>query len=351
MDALLEPFLNAPSGPESESLLAELLSGQANPIIRGIIRVKLHAFGTADTSPQGQDAGDVYSDVIAQLLVRLSALKSSPGGDAILDFRGYVAAATYNACHHYLRRKYPQRWRLKNRLRYLLTHRQEFAVWAGGGSDQLCGFALWRARGMNSPVGAGQLLRLRDDHGDFERTLAWKGDIRRAGLDDLVIAIFKWVGAPIEIDALVNTIADLQGLTERQVSAVFPDEDDATSREERLADPHASVADEMEKRSYLHRLWSEIVRLPLRQRMALLLNLRDLQEGVIALLPLTGVATLREIAEALAMSAEELAEMWNDLPLDDAAIAGRLGATRQQVINLRKSARARLARQMKAFDQ
>ena len=46
------------------------------------------------------------------------------------------------------------------------------------------------------------------------------------------------------------------------------------------------------------------------------------------------------------LRAEELAGMWNSLPLDDRGIAERLGITRQQVINLRKSARARLARRM-----
>ena len=47
------------------------------------------------------------------------------------------------------------------------------------------------------------------------------------------------------------------------------------------------------------------------------------------------------------MPAPELAALWPDLPLEDAAIAERLGLTRQQVINLRKSARARLGRRMR----
>jgi hypothetical protein len=38
--------------------------------------------------------------------------------------------------------------------------------------------------------------------------------------------------------------------------------------------------------------------------------------------------------------------MWESLPLDDTAIADRLNLTRQQVINLRKAARMRLARRM-----
>jgi hypothetical protein len=53
-----------------------------------------------------------------------------------------------------------------------------------------------------------------------------------------------------------------------------------------------------------------------------------------------------ELASALGFSTAQLAELWPRLPLDDAAIAGKLGLTRQQVINLRKSARARLGRRI-----
>jgi hypothetical protein len=64
------------------------------------------------------------------------------------------------------------------------------------------------------------------------------------------------------------------------------------------------------------------------------------------LFPLTGVASIRAIASVLEIPAEEFAEIWNMLPLDDLAIAERLQVTRQQVINLRKSARKRLERRM-----
>jgi hypothetical protein len=348
-DALLMPFLNAAQGSESESLLAQLLSVQAGPIIRGIIRGKLHLFRPSEAHLQaGQDAEDVYGDVMAQILARLSALRASRGTDTILDFRSYVATATFNACHQYLRRKYPHRWRLKNRLRYLLTHRHDFAVWEGDVGEHLCGFAAWRDRAMNSATRAGQLRQLRDDHEQLELAGTAKEGIR--GLADLLAAIFEWVGGPVEIDALVTTVADLQGITDRPVFDVAAGEGEAPTLEECLPDPRTSVADELERRSYLQRLWSEITRLPLSQRKALLLNLKDVQEGVISLLPLTGAATFREIAEALGMTAEDLAELWNELPMDDATIAGRLGLARQQVINLRKSARARLARRMRAFD-
>ena len=91
--------------------------------------------------------------------------------------------------------------------------------------------------------------------------------------------------------------------------------------------------------------------MPVRQRMALLLNLRDEGGGVAGLLPITGIATVRQIAAALEMADEDFAGLWPRLPLDDASIAGLLGVTRQQVINLRKCARERLARRMKAIDE
>ncbi|MGH9763461.1 MAG: hypothetical protein ACREAC_21730, partial [Blastocatellia bacterium] len=39
----------------------------------------------------------------------------------------------------------------------------------------------------------------------------------------------------------------------------------------------------------------------------------------------------------------ELANLWDELPLPDSKVAEYLGITSQQVINLRKSARKRLA--------
>ena len=78
-----------------------------------------------------------------------------------------------------------------------------------------------------------------------------------------------------------------------------------------------------------------------------LLNLRDSQQrDALMLLPLTGVAGLPEMSAVLELSLNELAVLWNRLPLDDLSIARLLGVSRQQVINLRKSARQRLIRRM-----
>jgi hypothetical protein len=80
-----------------------------------------------------------------------------------------------------------------------------------------------------------------------------------------------------------------------------------------------------------------------------LLNFKDGRgQDLVSLLPYTRTATIEQIAEAIEFPLVEFIGLWNKLPLDDATIAGLLGATRQQVINLRKCARERLERRMSA---
>ncbi|HYR28103.1 MAG TPA: hypothetical protein VEU30_06525, partial [Thermoanaerobaculia bacterium] len=86
-----------------------------------------------------------------------------------------------------------------------------------------------------------------------------------------------------------------------------------------------------------------------RQRAALLLNLREPDSGnAVLLFVILGIADLDTIAEAIGITRDELAAIWDQLPLDDLTIAARLGITRQQVINSRRSARERLARRISA---
>jgi hypothetical protein len=62
--------------------------------------------------------------------------------------------------------------------------------------------------------------------------------------------------------------------------------------------------------------------------------------------PVMGIASIRAIAAALEMPAAELSVLWGRLPIDDNAIAERLDCTRQQVVNLRMSARKRLSHRL-----
>jgi hypothetical protein len=146
-DELLRPFLSAGSDAESESLLANIISEHAHPIIRNIIRAKLRvSFNQQDGHHLNQDALEIGSEVKGTLLAELQSLKHLPQRKTINNFQSYVAVVTFNACYDYLRRKYPQRHSLKNRLRYLLTHRNDFALWESAGGEWLCGDASRRGQ-------------------------------------------------------------------------------------------------------------------------------------------------------------------------------------------------------------
>src|SRR5262249_34132777 len=117
-----------------------------------------------------------------------------------------------------------------------------------------------------------------------------------------------------------------------------------------FTDPRISLDEAMHNKELAARLWAEIGELPLKQKTALLLNLKDSQgQSVLTLLPRIRIASIREIAGALELEPDQMASLWNQLPLGDSLIAGRLEVTRQQVINLRKSARERLARRIRSF--
>ena len=160
------------------------------------------------------------------------------------------------------------------------------------------------------------------------------------------VSSFEQADGPLYLDDLVAIVIEIPGIREHFQEIQTENEKEV----ENLADPRSKLKIVTKKRAYLERLWSEICGLPLKQRTALLMNLRD-GEGrdAITSFPATGTASISQIAAALEMGPEELAGLWNDLPLDDASIAERLRLTRQQVINLRKSARERLAFRMKSI--
>lgn len=345
-DELLRRYLAAHDAAEAESLLSELVSDRAAPVIKSVVAHRLHSEAHGDARSQG-DAEDVGGEATLRIVSRLREMRLDPAAAArIENFRGYVAVTAYHCCHDYLRRKRPRRHDLKNKLRYLLTHDARFALWDGRGGAAVCGLAGQRPQGGGEGLSPASALasKLGDD---FAASRLGGRDPRRVSLPELVSALFDVARAPVELDALVNAVAALTGLEEQgelsgRVTSPAGDAGD-------VRDTRASVVEESERRAYLARLWAEIGALPPRQRAALLLNLKDAAgNSQLELFVLTGVTTMREIGATLEVSPEEFARLWQELPLDDNAVGARLGLARQQIINLRKSARERLARRMSA---
>jgi DNA-directed RNA polymerase specialized sigma24 family protein len=350
VDPVLLPYLRATDESSSQRLAEQLVLVQAEPIIQGIIRYKLPmSLDHATWNGDNQDAEDVRSEAILELLAWLRKFKADPENSAVRNFRGFVAAVAYRACASYLRKKHPQRLSLKNKLYYALTHSRDFALWKSRDDEWICGFAAWSDHTVQGATNRLQLLR--ENPHAFEQAALPRGDLRQMSPAELVAAIFTWVGTPIRLNDLVSVVAELWGIRDQIPEPRTREEDSGTPRERTAMSP-MNITTEVEQRVYLQRIWVEIGELPLKQRCALLLNLTESPgHGVIALLPVTGIASVRQIAQTLGMTDQQLTEIWNALPLDDAAIAAHLGVTRQQVINLRKSARERLVRRMKVSER
>ncbi|MET0625902.1 MAG: hypothetical protein ABW250_23410 [Pyrinomonadaceae bacterium] len=345
INALLSSFLRAGDRAEADAHLEILICEHVRPLVKEIIRGVLHGSLHGSTSG-GADAEDIASGVVLKLLGRLEDLKACPHDEkGIASFRDYVAVAAYNASHEYLRQKYPERARLKNKLRYILTRREGLALWEGKNKTWLCGLAVWRDQ-KRTGIPSNRLRHLRG--AGSTQTPSAKYQLERCqNIVELVEAIFHLSGGPLALDELVGLVAELWGITDTP-----PQTDDgrkdAGSRLERVASAEVDPASRIEQRAQLARLWEEICALPLPQRRALLLGLKD--DGGRCLTVLFAdirIASLPQIAEALAMPWERLAELWSKIPLDDLSIAAHLGITREQVIHQRQSARRRLARRMK----
>jgi hypothetical protein len=308
----LAAFLSTSTDAEAELRLGALLDEHAAPLVR---RIASRRLGNVPG-----DIEDVRAQVMLQLLVRLRRERSDSTIVTIDAFSSYVVTAAHHGCDHYVRARYPLRWRLRNRIRHVLKRDARFAIWKA--SDVwTCGLAVWRGQ---PPL--------------LERPPATSlADVAAGRIPELLVRLFPTRGGPLELTAIVDAAAVAWGIPLFQ--------HDEGARLELLADGVPRVDNRLDQRARLDAVWAQVRELPLRQRHAVLLNLRD---DAITLFLTSGAASLRDIAEALEMPLDEFAALWNDLPLPDAVIAERLGCTRQQVINLRMAARKRLAHRLAA---
>lgn len=339
VDPLLLPFLTARDAGEEGIVLARLSAEQVEPVVRKILAYRLQSFRRSDFDRGFSEIEEIYHDVQLRLLKRLRALKQDPNEKPIANLQSYVATIARNTCDEYLRRRFPLRRSLKDKVRHCLTSHSEFALWEDAEYGWLAGLAGWENRSgpageLTPPAQAEWYERLRAEL----QTV----DVQRLKVHELTMTVFKVALAPLELDQLTSLIATLWGIEDHAVQsfdagdhAHFDQPIDARVDQETVA----------EQRELLQLLWREICDLPRRHRVALLLNLKSPRGvNVILLLPSTGVASFEQISEALEIPPTEFERMWADLPLDDLRIADYLGASRQQVINLRKTARDRLLR-------
>jgi hypothetical protein len=335
-DSMLAPFLNAKSESISDELLRAIIDEHADPIIKKILRSKLRVSLNGRGTQQNQDALELAGDLRASIISTLRALRQNPNQTAIANFSDFVAIKTYSACADYFREKHPQRWRLKSLLRRRLRQNPRFALWQAEDKRWYAGFSGRQETGSAAEAP------------DASESITHPTAAQMKS-DEFLGVLFERSGRPVVFDELVRIAADTWHIHDPPAESI----DTGDSERDDLftsSEPRVDLA--LEQRLFFEQVWIEVCQLPVLQRAALLLNLKDSRDGgVISFLPFLGVASKEELARLLEMPYADFQKLWNELPLDDSRIAQMFGITRQQVINLRKTARERLARRMRKLEE
>lgn len=306
-DPLLVPFLCAADAAERERELSRVLIEVVDPVIARVVR-------RHERRLQGED---LSATVMLRVIARLDELASG-GGEPIEHLREYVARLARNVTSDLLRSRYPERRRLRRRICTVLARDARFAMWPSP-NGMLCGLLAWR--GMERTKVAPILGRR--DASDAGATLR---------------ELFDLAGGPLTVNAVTQTLAAAWNVTDTLIS-------DAS--ELQLPDTSATPDLRIDNRAMLETLWREVGALRPLQRAVLLLNLRDFDgSNALALFVLLDIAAFDELAAAIGLSAESLAAVWSNLPMDDLRIGEMFSLRRQQVINLRQAARQRLGRRV-----
>src|SRR5215212_4089246 len=161
IDPLLEPLLPESGEGRADELLSNIITEHAAPVIKGVIRYKLHL--NPHRAAQRDEAEDLYQEALLQLLTRLRQFRGEPGRHPVADLRGMAAVIAHRTCSGWMRRRFPERHALKNRLHYLLTRQRGLALWQGEDGKLLAGFEAWRGR--TKAVPAARLGELSDVEG------------------------------------------------------------------------------------------------------------------------------------------------------------------------------------------
>ena len=329
LDPVLEPFLNAPPESAAEHDALRVLIDQVTPVIEGVVH------GRAGAVVDAIEREELFSEAVLQVIRKLQETKSADlPRQPIANFKSYAAVMAFHVVHAHFRRVHPERRRLRNRIRHVVRKSAPFALWQSQSGQFVCGRASWV--GTAAEEGS---------EGDLDRipplsprlAVTWNDNVGQAQITRALEHVFDHVRKPLELERLVEAVAELFQLP------LIPTQAARSERTEETASAESSLV----YRSALIEVWREVDLLPPRQRIALLLSLRDESGSAItSLLILLRIVTFDGLAAAVELSSEELTAIWDQLPLPDAVIAERLGLTRQQVINLRKSARERLGRRL-----
>src|SRR5437773_936942 len=185
-DALVSSLIAATDETDRAAVIDALIASAA-PTIDAIVG-RYRGGSLSD-----DDLRDLRGTVMLHLVRRLSEASRGEGA-AIVSFDDFVARMAFNAANDMLRARFPRRTRLKNQVRYVVTHDPRFALWrtAGGVTAGVAGL-LGSDPAPTAPAAV-------EGHSD--------------DLGETLAALFAAAGAPLLLEDAVDAVALLWNVEE-----------------------------------------------------------------------------------------------------------------------------------------
>ena len=316
----------------------ELIAAYADPIIKRVLlqRLSLHI----DPRRKGlnqPEAEDLYQTVLLKLVSCLGATGNALKTQDIYEVGNYVATITHNVCNDFLRMKYPERNRLKNKLRDLIRRNPDFTCWMME-NRTLCGHIKWA--GCSESSVAEKLIGEIDEQDHDQSGRLKIADLVKLPLSKLVSELFHRFEGPVEIDNLVQIVAKLQGIKERLNESI--DGDDLSTLE--MTNSLARHDEYLEVKELLLRLWNTCGELPLNQRKAFIFTSHDYTgESILHRVLREQIVPISQIYKSLNLTREELMMIWKRLPMSTADAAMELGTSIAMIAKWRHRALRKLS--------
>ncbi len=328
---------SSPAADKSQQSIEEIIDNYADPIIKKILNHRLNLyFNPLRKDLHQPEAEDLYQTAVLKLVARLNKSNLDLSRENIEEIKSYVAAIAHNVCNDFLRMKYPERNRLKNRLRDLMRRTSGFSYWK---SDELflCGYAKWTGE-KESPRAVEVMRELEEKRNRVEAGKL--ADLSGLPLTSLIAKLFDRCEGPVEIERLVQIVANLQGIKDYPKESI--DADMGTVNQ--IAEQPGRYYEHLEAREFLVRLWAELCELPLNQRKTFVLTSYDHHgESLLHMLLREQIVTISQIYTSLETTREELIVVWDKLPMNISTAAKELRTSKHMIAKWRHRAMKRLA--------
>lgn len=338
-------------------------------IVRKQLRRKLGvSLSKSDGRSLNQDALELENGILMEI---------HRDRDRADDLRKYASRLAENRIADYLSSVKVAYTKLSDRLRYYLRNAPTagFALWEDETGESFCGYSGW-AGGRRSRADAARIDALISGRARLDLAGIPTGNPEHLDRDDwerALSAIFDHLDGVVSLRLCLKVVAAVLQIRDYEMGSLDDGEEDGQEMRDKVRSTQPLADRQVEVRQTLQRLWSEILELLPRQRMAYLLNPTD---GELEVFVANEIASEAEIGRAVGLTIEQYEVLWshldlspssrdsvsrsaNDderfvvlwgfLPLDDLMISRLIGGTRNQTIGLRKCARERLQRRLVAW--